>query len=107
MFRHPVSNLSSIAPIERNQALARLDGSISVVAHWTSNPAFTHSIFSWPGIVASAGMAWNPSTPMEFLQTELDGLLDRIVIGDLRVQGSNSNAVRTLSQPVVGFKYLF
>ena len=61
-----------------------------MVAHWTSNPAFTHSIFSWPGIVASAGMAWNPATPMEFLQSELDGLLDRIVIGDLRAQGSNS-----------------
>ena len=102
-----ISILPSNAPIERNQALARLDGSISVVAHWTSNPAFTHSIFSWPGIVASAGMAWNPSTPMEFLQTELDGLLDRIVIGDFRVQGSNSNAVVTLSQPVVRFKYLF
>ena len=59
-----------------------------MVAHWTSNPAFTHSIFSWPGVVASAGMAWNPATPAEFLQSELDGLLDRNVIGDFKAQNA-------------------
>ena len=33
-------------------------------------------------------MAWNPATPAEFLQSELDGLLDRNVIGDFKAQNA-------------------
>jgi len=34
---------------------------VSIVAHWCSDPALTHTVFSWPGIVYSAGLAWNTS----------------------------------------------
>ncbi len=33
---------------------------VSIVAHFSSDPALAHSVFAWPGIVAAAGLAWNP-----------------------------------------------
>ena len=37
---------------------------VSIVAHWSSDPALAHSVFAWPGIAAAAGLSWNvPGTP--------------------------------------------
>ena len=44
-------------------SLAKLRGGVSLVAHWSSDPAFTHSVFAWPGFLAAAGLAWNSATP--------------------------------------------
>ncbi len=79
----PASMLSNVH--SAHHALAKSDGCVSVVAHWNSDPAFAHSIFAWPGFVASAGLAWNPTTPADFLESSLATLIDCHVIGDTSV----------------------
>lgn len=37
---------------------------VSLVAHWSADPALAHTIFAWPGFLASAGLSWNSSTPL-------------------------------------------
>eukprot|EP00095_Tigriopus_kingsejongensis_P012477 maker-scaffold323_size206388-snap-gene-1.15 protein:Tk12477 transcript:maker-scaffold323_size206388-snap-gene-1.15-mRNA-1 annotation:"Tankyrase-1" len=84
------SNLSGspenmlINAMNAHSALTKVNGRVSVMAHWCSDPALTHSVFAWPGFLTSAGLAWNPDIPFDFLESVLKDLLDFHIIGDLK-----------------------
>lgn len=54
-----------------------------VVCDWTGKGHLNHQPFSWPGIVAAAGLGWNNNTDMAFLTRSLPALLNQHVFKDL------------------------
>ncbi|BFZ12007.1 hypothetical protein BsWGS_15047 [Bradybaena similaris] len=53
-----------------------------VICDWTGKGHLNHQPFSWPGILAAAGLAWNKSTPKDVLVSSLPALLDQHVYKD-------------------------
>ncbi|RUS72323.1 hypothetical protein EGW08_019915 [Elysia chlorotica] len=53
-----------------------------VVCDWTGKGHLNHQPFSWPGIMAAAGLGWNNNTDMVFLTSSLPGLLNQHVFKD-------------------------
>ncbi|TRY72713.1 hypothetical protein TCAL_01136 [Tigriopus californicus] len=66
-----------------HNALAKVNGRVSIMAHWCSDPALTHSVFAWPGFLAAAGLSWNSATPFDFIESVLKDLLDFHVLRDV------------------------
>lgn len=66
-----------------HNALAKVNGRVSIMAHWCSDPALTHSVFAWPGFLTAAGLSWNSATPFDFMESVLKDLLDFHVFRDV------------------------
>ncbi|XP_037082579.1 uncharacterized protein LOC119103239 [Pollicipes pollicipes] len=50
-------------------------GAGMVVADWRADGGLSHGVFSLPGLLVAAGLAWNPDTPTEFVHSSLADLL--------------------------------
>ncbi|XP_043220663.1 uncharacterized protein LOC122381028 isoform X4 [Amphibalanus amphitrite] len=64
------------------RAAAELMGAGLVMADWRAEGELGQSVFSLPGLVAAAGLAWNPDTPVEFVLGALADLLNWHVLRD-------------------------
>ncbi|GFR59922.1 tankyrase-1 [Elysia marginata] len=59
------------------------EGVLGLVAcDWTGKGHLNHQPFSWPGILAAAGLSWNNNTSMVFLTSSLPALLNQHVFKD-------------------------
>ncbi|XP_059160315.1 uncharacterized protein LOC131943943 [Physella acuta] len=70
-----VGNITSAA--RRNAGALGL-----VICDWTGKGHLNHQPFSWPGILAAAGLAWNKKTKEGTLKTSLPSLLNQHVFKD-------------------------
>lgn len=46
--------------LSANYSAHKLHATALVNVNWASDPALNHFVFSWPGFLLSAGLAWNP-----------------------------------------------